>query len=54
MCSPVHALFLKYLEIIGLVSITDVSSKLIIVGWLVAALMDTELVGSGTEQGECC
>lgn len=39
---------------IGSVSITDLSSKLLIMGWFVAALMDIELVGSRTEQEECC
>ena len=39
---------------ISSVSTIDVSSKLIIVGSLVAVLMDMELVGSGTEQEECC
>lgn len=39
---------------VGSVSITDLSSKLIIMGWLVAALMDIELIGSGTEQEERC
>lgn len=39
---------------IGSVSIVDVSSKLVIVGWLLAVLMDMELVGSGTKQEECC
>lgn len=39
---------------IGSASAIDVSSKLIIVGWLVAVLMDMELAGSGTEQEECC
>lgn len=39
---------------VGSVSITDLSSKLIIMGLLVAALMDIELIGSGTEQEECC
>lgn len=53
MSSSVPALFLKYLVIIGSVSIKDASSKLIIVGWLVV-LMDTELAGSGAEQWECC
>jgi len=38
---------------IGSVSTIEVSSNFIIVGWLVAALMDMELVGSGTEQEEC-
>lgn len=38
----------------GLVSTMDVSSRFIIVGWLVAVQMDKELVGSGTEQEGCC
>lgn len=39
---------------IGSVSNIDISSKLIIVGCLFAVVMDMALVGTSTEQKECC